>query len=143
MKTSGSGDFSIGSAVWPGVSKLIEECGEVVQVAGKLLGAKGERAHWDGSDLKERLESELGDLVAAINFVTIHCGLDDDAIVRRSVEKIRAFTRWHLDGDPTPGEEPDPGPYRVTVAPCPTVNTEVGDIPRCEPGCEAHGGGRA
>lgn len=29
--------FSIGSKRWPGISKLIEECGEVLQIAGKLM----------------------------------------------------------------------------------------------------------
>lgn len=33
-----SGDFSIGGTLWPGLSKLIEECGEVLQVGGKLIG---------------------------------------------------------------------------------------------------------
>lgn len=99
-----SGDFSIGSTVWPGISKLIEECGEVVQVAGKLMGSKGEILHWDGTNLKDRLESELGDLAAAINFVIDHCGLDLIAVDARHKEKARTFEAWHREGDPTPGE---------------------------------------
>jgi len=38
----GSGDFSIGSAVWPGVSKVIEEMGELQQVLGKLIAVAGD-----------------------------------------------------------------------------------------------------
>jgi NTP pyrophosphatase (non-canonical NTP hydrolase) len=100
----GSGDFSIGSKVWPGISKLIEECGEVSQVAGKLLGSAGAAAHWDGTDLKTRLESELGDLRAAIAFVTDHCGLDALSIERRRNEKRELFEKWH-GSEPIP-EEP-------------------------------------
>ncbi len=36
-----SGDFSIGSDIWPGISKLIEEAAEVGQVCGKLIGSGG------------------------------------------------------------------------------------------------------
>lgn len=100
----GSGDFSIGSSVWPGISKLIEECGEVTQVAGKLMGSKGDPAHWDGSDLKKRLESELGDLLAAVSFVETHCRLDLVAISDRRKEKRALFEQWHAAEDPTPRE---------------------------------------
>jgi len=99
----GNGDFSIGNDVWPGISKLIEECGEVMQVAGKLIGSHGDPAHFDGSNLgsnlKARLESELGDLMAAITFVSDKCGLDADVIVRRTNEKRDLFLKWHGRGD--------------------------------------------
>lgn len=45
--------FAIGAQEWPGISKLIEEAGEVQQVCGKLLATYGETKHWDKSDLKE------------------------------------------------------------------------------------------
>lgn len=87
----GSGDFSIGSLVWPGVSKLTEECGEVLQIVGKLMGTGGETRHWDGQDLARALEIELGDLLAAIEFVKRHCPLDQTAIVRQAHLKIERF----------------------------------------------------
>ena len=59
---TGSGDFSIGSDVWSGISKLIEEAGEVTQVCGKLIAIAGASEHWDGTDLRERLEDEIADL---------------------------------------------------------------------------------
>lgn len=89
--------FAIGSSVWPGLSKLIEECGEVTQVAGKLIATGGEAAHWDGTDLRERLQNELGDLRAAIAFVVNHCGLDRDAYLQRAEEKLKLFAAWHKD----------------------------------------------
>ena len=64
-KLSGSGDFSIGSKLWPGVSKVIEEMGELQQVLGKLIAVAGETKHWDG-DLRPKLIEEIGDLRAAL-----------------------------------------------------------------------------
>lgn len=95
MSNEGSGDFSIGSDLWPGISKLIEECGEVQQVAGKLIASHGAVNHWDGTNLKERLESELGDLQAAIRFVIERNALDVVAIEKRRIEKLMLFEQWH------------------------------------------------
>jgi len=89
------GPYSIGSDHWPGISKLIEEAGEVQQVAGKLLGTGGESSHWDGSDLRERLQEEIGDLVAACFFVMEINGLDEERIRDRHQKKLELFKRWH------------------------------------------------
>jgi NTP pyrophosphatase (non-canonical NTP hydrolase) len=91
----GAGPYSIGSDVWPGLSKLIEECGEVIQVAGKLLGANGDPNHWDGSDLRLRLQEELADLTAAIQFVEHRNDLDGGVIWDRTHSKLRKFDTWH------------------------------------------------
>jgi len=97
---SGSGDYSIGSRVWPGMSKLIEEMGELAQVLGKLMGTGGEAKHWDGSNLRERLIEELADLHAAIQFfanqnLTIE---EQNALAKRAGEKWRRFDEWHAGG---------------------------------------------
>ena len=98
---SGSGDFSIGATVWPGLGKLIEECGEVQQVAGKLIGSHGASTHWDGTDLRDRLADELGDLLAAIGFVLAENGFEvspfSDRIAERSATKITQFEAWHAN----------------------------------------------
>jgi NTP pyrophosphatase (non-canonical NTP hydrolase) len=106
-------DFAIGGQKWPGISKLVEETGEateqlaetlalkalgrVQQVAGKLLGTGGEMAHWDGSDLKVRLEDELADAFAAFNFVIISNGLDHERINDRMQAKLILFDTWHAN----------------------------------------------
>ena len=97
----GNGDFSIGSAVWPGTSKLLEEMGELTQVLGKLMGSHGQPNHWDGSDLEVRLTEEIGDLLAALKFfqkhnVTIGGNL---AIKRRMKKKLELFEKWHRGED--------------------------------------------
>jgi hypothetical protein len=62
-----AGPYSIGSKIWPGTSKVIEECGELLEVAGKLMGSGGDTAHWTG-DLRSRLLDELADASSAIHF---------------------------------------------------------------------------
>lgn len=90
--------FHFGSPTWPGISKLMEEAGEVVQVCAKLIAVDGDVAtpHWDGTPLDARLNEEIGDLLGAIRFVMEHCeNLDKFAIFKRSVEKLEVFERWH------------------------------------------------
>ncbi len=95
--------FAIGDKEWPGISKLTEECGEVVQICGKLLGTGGNVDHWDGSNLKTELEKEIADCYAAINFVIRHCGLDEQAIGARAAIKGRRFEQWHQLGEKNQG----------------------------------------
>lgn len=94
--TGGSGDFSIGGGLWPGLSKLIEESGEVMQVAGKLIGSKGRTDHWSG-DIRKMLVEELGDLAAAQKFFEIHNLTTEErrAISVRAVQKFALFEKWH------------------------------------------------
>lgn len=87
--------FCIGSALWPGLSKLVEEAGEVQQVAGKLIATGGKAEHWDGTNLHERLAEELADLMAACGFVARANGLDTDAFFARAEEKLALFHQWH------------------------------------------------
>lgn len=81
-----------------GLSKLIEECGEVIQIAGKLLAfPNGE--HPDGAgNLHRRLEDEMGDVRAAIRFVCETHNLDlRHRVNERETEKLLTFRRWHAD----------------------------------------------
>jgi NTP pyrophosphatase (non-canonical NTP hydrolase) len=89
--------FCIGADHWPGISKVTEEAGEVLQIAGKLMGSMGVIHHWDGTNLKDRIEEELADLYAAIQFVVEHCHLDEDRFLNRAAEKRQVFNRWHAD----------------------------------------------
>jgi NTP pyrophosphatase (non-canonical NTP hydrolase) len=95
----GSGDFSIGSQVWPGTSKLLEEMGELQQVLGKLIATAGGTKHWEGKDLKERLIEELGDVLGAIQFFQEEnlTNLDDAAIELRAEQKRQLFRKWHAN----------------------------------------------
>jgi len=66
------GDYSIGSDKLNGLSKVIEECGEVVQVAAKIIGNNGSYVYWDEPDLKKLLIEELGDVIATIDYFGVH-----------------------------------------------------------------------
>lgn len=80
-----------------GLSKLIEECGEVLQIAGKLL-AYPDGQHPDGNgNLHERLEQELADLSAAAAFVVQTHNLNGKAIGDRAALKLHRFQVWHAD----------------------------------------------
>ncbi len=95
----GSGDFSIGSPVWPGTSKLIEEMGELHQVLGKLIAVHGDaEIHWSGN-LLEKLVEEIGDVLAAAVFfrkknMTVDEGI---AIDKRFAFKLALFEKWHVE----------------------------------------------
>lgn len=93
--TNNNAPFSIGSGTWPGLSKLAEEAGEVMQVVGKLMGTGGASEHWDGTNLRARLADELADLSAAIGFVIDKCDLPAEQIEARAHEKRMTFERWH------------------------------------------------
>lgn len=91
-----AGPYSIGSDHWPGLSKLNEEAGEVVQVIGKIMGTGGRVEHWDGPvDLKTRLEHEIADVMAACHFVMEKNNLDMAEIGRRAMIKKARFEQWH------------------------------------------------
>jgi hypothetical protein len=101
--------FAFGDETWPGLAKLVEECGEVVQVVGKLMMTHGSPAHWSG-DLRAQLIEELGDLDAAIDFVAAHCltPAEQEAVITRRISKTVKFVGWHEDFDADP--PPLPGP---------------------------------
>jgi NTP pyrophosphatase (non-canonical NTP hydrolase) len=96
MTQEGDGDFALGSKVWPGTSKLIEESGELLQVLGKLMAVSGSTNHWSG-DLKKMLIEELGDLAAATAFF-IGTNFTADEVVEiqaRTLNKLTTFEEWH------------------------------------------------
>lgn len=95
--------FAIGSKLWPGLSKLIEESGEVQQIIGKLIATGGETNHWFEGNLALRIEEELGDLLAAIDFVLDHNPvLNRETVAQRYLEKKKRFNSWHENEIPLP-----------------------------------------
>mgnify|MGYP001016246410 CR=1 FL=1 len=91
--------YCLGADNWPGLSKLIEECGEVVQIGGKILGNEGREDHWDGTNLRTRLEDEMADVLAAITFMLDYgpYEIDSERVVQRSQEKLQRFVEWDRD----------------------------------------------
>lgn len=76
-----------------GVAKLVEECGELQQVLGKRLAYWGTDDHPDGTDLSVRMTEELGDVLAALRFVSSKFGVLG-AVQRRATAKEELFWTW-------------------------------------------------
>ena len=77
-----------------GLTKLIEECAEVIQVAAKAqaLGTLG--VHWDGTNLKDLLEDELADVMAATMFVAEKFNLNQGRMAARADGKLELYHTW-------------------------------------------------
>jgi hypothetical protein len=85
--------FAIGAKDWPGLAKLAEECGELIQVIGKLM-AYPDGDHPDGGpNLIVRLSDEIADVRAACTYVVLQ-SLDSATIEPRVQFKLRRFLRW-------------------------------------------------
>ncbi len=91
--------LAIGSVTWPGLAKLAEESGELLQVIGKIAAFPG-GGHPDGTDVVERLHDELADVAAAVEFVIGANDLDRVAFNRRATAKLERFRGWHAEHQP-------------------------------------------
>lgn len=79
-----------------GLTKLIEECGELTQIAAKKSAFMNTDVHPDGAgSMKERLENEIADVLAACAFVGLTFELDEERMAVRTNEKLARFTDWH------------------------------------------------
>lgn len=95
MSANDESAFGFGSEVWPGLAKLAEECGEVIQIIGKLIATGGRTGHWSGLDLKIELEDEMADVRAALCFVWENNDVDVPRMVDRISRKLQLFEEWH------------------------------------------------
>ena len=80
-----------------GLAKLVEECGELQQIAGKKMTCPNADLHYDGKSLKDRMEKEMGDVLAAIELVIVTHSLNATNIRGRMANKLRLFEKWHSD----------------------------------------------
>jgi NTP pyrophosphatase (non-canonical NTP hydrolase) len=77
-----------------GLVKLVEECGELIQVAAKLI-AYPDKQHPDNQGcLGLRIEDEIADVLAAIEFVRSKLSLSDHDIEMRVRTKLNTFSNW-------------------------------------------------
>lgn len=77
-----------------GLSKLVEELGELLQEAGKLLQYP-EGEHPDGrGDLHVRVQAEMGDVLAAMGYVSEKLGLNQASIETHADIKLALFRKW-------------------------------------------------
>lgn len=71
---------------------LAEECGEVIQLVGKIL-RHGYENVWpatkEGKTNRERLQIELGDIMAILKVMRERADVDQDVILDHMTEKYR------------------------------------------------------
>lgn len=77
-----------------GLTKLMEECGELIQILAKKSAYMETDNHPDGSLMKRRMEDEIADVVAAITFVVEQFDLDVPYMSERSTDKIELYEKW-------------------------------------------------
>ena len=80
-----------------GLIKLVEECGELVQICCKKMTCMYDQFHYDGSNLAERIEEEIADVMAANEIVIKNFNLDREAIIERSNQKLKLFQEWESE----------------------------------------------
>ncbi len=78
-----------------GLTKLVEECGELAQIAAKKIAYPDTDEHPDGKgSMKTRMEDEMADVMAAIAFVCEKFGLDEARMFARGSMKTELFKKW-------------------------------------------------
>lgn len=83
---------------WRGAFKVVEECGELLQVLGKL-GPFPSGKHPDGGlSLRLRLHDEIADLEAALAYFKSENDFDEAYVAKRRSAKLVKFCKWRLTG---------------------------------------------
>ena len=86
---------SIGALTLPGLTKVVEEMGELAQVLAKISAIQEIGRYWDGSNLGAMLIDEIGDVEATLEYLKQKNKLDRKAIKKRKKFKLEKFARWH------------------------------------------------
>ena len=77
-----------------GLTKLQEECGELIQIAAKKSAFFDLEVHPDGSVMKAKLIEEMGDVMAAIIHVCTYLDINYIAVENRMEHKLKLFESW-------------------------------------------------
>lgn len=87
----------IGSDHLNGISKLVEEMGELQTVIGKAMAIGSFGEHWSHENLARWAEEEMGDVIAAIYFVAHNNDLCSHSIEARATRKRQLFCQWDAE----------------------------------------------
>lgn len=136
FRAPGDGSFGLGSRTWPGMSKLVEECGEVLQIAGKLMMTAGKIEHWDGAGpLDVRMAEEVCDLFAAARAFFQLNGMDGNPVyVQRELRKYQQFLKWHLDNLPEPEDQISPEQHEHEIDVLQEIEAVAAALPPAQTG---------
>lgn len=86
--------YTMHNVTWPGLSKVIEESGEVLQICGKIMAIRGGDTYYNGEDLRVELENEVSDLLASLTYLIRENDLDKARINRRVQMKLAKYQNW-------------------------------------------------
>lgn len=82
-----------------GLTKLNEECGELIVEIAKADAIGGiDAPHWQGPR-RQPIEDEMADVFAALRFAIEKNGLDLERIMARAQRKYTLFQQWDLEPD--------------------------------------------
>lgn len=71
-----------------------EECAEVIQEISKIFRFGITELHKDGGSHREKLETEIGDLLCMINLLTSHGIIRPDAVSQAVNNKTTKLKQW-------------------------------------------------
>lgn len=78
------------------LGKLAEEMGEAIAAISRcIIQGVDEEEPITGKLNREWLEDELADVLAGINLVVLHFGLDEDRMNERAAKKAVRLKEWH------------------------------------------------
>ena len=72
---------------------LQEECGELTQSISKCFRF-GKDGEWNGTTNQQRLESEIGDVLAMIDILVENCYVSDSNINQAKISKKEKLKTW-------------------------------------------------
>lgn len=78
-----------------GLTKLQEECAELIQIAAKKSAFMSTDLYPDGTDMTSALHDEIADVLAAIEFVVVSMALNANFIEYRKKNKLRRYNEWN------------------------------------------------
>lgn len=77
-----------------GLLKLLEELGELSQIASKAAIIHPKTKYYDGRDIKARLVEEMGDVLATLEYVVEKMHLSEVSIRKRAARKLKMYKMW-------------------------------------------------
>lgn len=81
------------------LAKLIEECGEVIQICGKILrhGYESTHVHYNNIPNRKLLEKELNDVVKSINLMCYMKDIKNSEVSSDEIPDMRYFHFQEFD----------------------------------------------
>lgn len=77
-----------------GLTKVIEECSELIVICAKKSAFMDKDFHPDGQNMRVEIEKEIADVLATVEYVTSTWNLDKEFINNRMSEKLKLYRKW-------------------------------------------------